>query len=151
MATKVLMVCLGNICRSPLAEGILKSKVDSKHVKVDSSGTSAYHQGELPDQRSIDIANLNSIDITDQRSRPFLKSDFEEFDYIYVMDASNYKNVCELTDKPEYLKKVKMIMNARFESLDIEVPDPYHDSINGFKNVYEMLDEACTVIANKLN
>jgi len=110
MATKVLMVCLGNICRSPLAEGILKSKVDSKHVKVDSAGTSAYHQGELPDQRSIDIANLNSIDITDQRSRPFLKSDFEEFDYIYVMDASNYKNVCELTDKPEHLKKVKMII-----------------------------------------
>ncbi|MGB2088052.1 MAG: low molecular weight protein-tyrosine-phosphatase [Psychroflexus salarius] len=151
MATKVLMVCLGNICRSPLAEGILKSKVDSKHVKVDSAGTSAYHQCELPDQRSIDIANLNSIDITDQRSRPFLKSDFEEFDYIYVMDASNYKNVCELTDKPEHLKKVKMIMNERFESLDIEVPDPYHDSINGFKNVYEMLDEACTVIADKLN
>lgn len=151
MKTRVLMVCLGNICRSPLAEGILKSKLDLSKFYVDSAGTSALHEGELPDQRSIDVARVNKLDITDQRSRPFLKSDFEDFDYIYVMDQSNYDNVCKLTELDAHKAKVKMIMDEVYPESSADVPDPYYDSINGFKNVYEMLDEACDKIAKRLN
>lgn len=144
------MVCLGNICRSPLAEGILKSKLDTSKFHVDSAGTSALHEGELPDQRSIDVAQKNKLDITDQRSRPFLKSDFEDFDYIYVMDQSNYDNVCQLTEVDADKKKVKMIMDEVYPETSVDVPDPYYDSINGFNHVYKMLDEACDKIADRL-
>ncbi|MDN6281029.1 MAG: low molecular weight phosphotyrosine protein phosphatase [Psychroflexus sp.] len=150
MKTRILMVCLGNICRSPLAEGILKSKLNTAEFHVDSAGTSAIHEGELPDKRSIDVAHVNKIDITDQRSRPFLKSDLEEFDYIYVMDQSNYDNVCQLIEKESHRQKVIMIMDEVYADASADVPDPYYDSINGFKNVYEMLDEACEKIASKL-
>lgn len=151
MATHVLMVCLGNICRSPLAEGILKSKVNLANVKVDSAGTSATHEGELPDQRSIDTAHLYNIDITDQRSRPFTTQDFDRFDYIYVMDRSNYNNVVSLASNPAQVNQVKMIMDEVYPEESIDVPDPYYDSINGFKTVYEMLDEATDRIVQKLN
>ncbi|MGO3689507.1 MAG: low molecular weight protein-tyrosine-phosphatase [Psychroflexus halocasei] len=150
MKTRILMVCLGNICRSPLAEGILKSKLDTSKFYVDSAGTSALHEGELSDQRSIDVAQKNKLDITDQRSRPFLKSDFEDFDYIYVMDQSNYDNVCQLAESDADKKKVKMIMNEVYPESSVDVPDPYYDSINGFNHVYKMLDEACHQIADRL-
>lgn len=145
------MVCLGNICRSPLAEGILKSKLDTSQFQVDSAGTSALHEGELPDQRSIDVAQKNKLDITDQRSRPFLKSDFEDFDYIYVMDQSNYDNVCQLAEVDAHKDKVKMIMDEVYPETSADVPDPYYDSINGFNHVYKMLNEACDIIADRLN
>ena len=90
---KVLMVCLGNICRSPLAEGILVSKVKSDEIFVDSAGTAAYHVGKLPDQRSIEVAGKYGIDITNQRARKFTVKDFDTFDYIYAMDESNYQNI----------------------------------------------------------
>lgn len=145
------MVCLGNICRSPLAEGILKSKLDTSQFQVDSAGTSALHEGELPDQRSIDVAQKNKLDITDQRSRPFLKSDFEDFDYIYVMDQSNYDNVCQLAEVDAHKDKVKMIMDEVYPETSADVPDPYYDSINGFNHVYKMLNEACDIVADRLN
>jgi protein-tyrosine phosphatase len=94
--TTILMVCLGNICRSPLAEGILKSKLPSEDFFVDSAGTSGYHEGEKPDPRSIEVALKNGLDISNQKSRPFTVRDFDTYDHIYVMDHSNYNNVVHL-------------------------------------------------------
>ena len=93
---KILMVCLGNICRSPLAEGILQSKVHPEKVFVDSAGTAAYHIGNLPDQRSVEVARAYGINITNQRARKFTVKDFDTFDQIYAMDESNYENILSL-------------------------------------------------------
>lgn len=144
------MVCLGNICRSPLAEGILKSKVDRNAVFVDSAGTGAWHSGELPDKRSIAVAKKYGIDLTDQRARLFLVEDFDKFDHIYVMDQSNYKNVCRLAPNDEAINKVQLILNESYPDENLEVPDPYYGGDQGFENVYKMLDEACLKIKNKL-
>ena len=145
------MVCLGNICRSPLAEGILKSKVFRFKVNVDSAGTGAYHVGELPDRRSIAIAQANGIDITSQRARKFKVKDFDEFDYIYVMDNSNYRDVLALARNESDKAKVKLILNEVFPGENLDVPDPYYGGEYGFKNVYNMLDQACDIIAKKIN
>lgn len=147
---KILMVCLGNICRSPLAEGILKSKVNNTKVYVDSAGTSATHQGELPDPRSIEVAQKHGIDITDQRSRPFSKEDFSKFDLIYVMDQSNLNNVLHLSSTTEDKSKVKLIMDELLPNEGQEVPDPYYGGEQGFENVYQMLDKACEKIRLKI-
>jgi len=145
------MVCLGNICRSPLAEGILKSKVYLHKTFIDSAGTGAYHVGEKPDPRSISIANIHGIDITNQKARQFSVKDFDNFDLIYVMDQSNYENVIALARNEDDKSKVKMILNEVFPEEDLDVPDPYTGGDFGFKNVYNMLDQACDVIAEKLN
>jgi protein-tyrosine phosphatase len=145
------MVCLGNICRSPLAEGILKSKVFSFKTFVDSAGTGAYHIGEKPDKRSINIAKANGIDITNQKARKFSVKDFDEFDYIYVMDNSNYDDVISLARNDDDRVKVKLILNEIFPDEDLDVPDPYYGGEFGFKNIYKMLDEACEIIAKKVN
>ncbi len=147
---KVLMVCLGNICRSPLAESILKTKVNSTIV-VESAGTSGLHSGELPDIRSIEIAKKNYIDITNQRSRKFTLNDFEDFDLIYVMDKSNYENVTKLSTNKEELSKVKIILNECYPDENLDVPDPYYGGEQGFTTVFNMLDDACEVIASKIN
>lgn len=148
--TRILMVCLGNICRSPLAEGILKSKLDPSKFEVDSAGTSGFHEDELPDQRSIEVANKNGLDITDQRSRKFLKEDLKIFDYIFVMDTSNYEDVVALAETDEDKNKVSLILDKIFPGESQGVPDPYHNSIDGFNQVYDMLEESCTVIAKEL-
>ena len=103
------MVCLGNICRSPLAEGILKSK--SKNIYVDSAGTAGYHIGKKPDSRSIEIGLKHNIDITDQRARQFNSDDFSEFDKIYVMDNDNYSKIISLAKNQEEIDKVDLILN----------------------------------------
>ncbi|MET2984397.1 low molecular weight protein-tyrosine-phosphatase [Aureibaculum conchae] len=149
--TRILMVCLGNICRSPLAEGILKSKVDSQKVFIDSAGTGGYHIGKLPDNRSIAVAKKYNLDITDQRCRKFRQSDFDEFDLIYVMDAFNKEDVLSLARNESDRSRVKMILNEVFPNENVDVPDPYHDTERGFENVYQMLNKACTIIADKLN
>lgn len=145
------MVCLGNICRSPLAEGILKSKLFRANVVIDSAGTGAYHIDKKPDSRSIAIAKINGIDITYQRARKFLVKDFDDFDIIYVMDQSNYKDVIALARNEQDKKKVKMILNEVFPNDNLDVPDPYLGGDFGFRNVYNMLDEACGIIAKKIN
>ena len=149
--TKILMVCLGNICRSPLAEGILKSKLFRANVVIDSAGTGAYHIDEKPDNRSISIAKINGIDISGQRARKFLVKDFDEFDIIYVMDNSNFRDVIEMARNEADIKKVKMILNEVFPNENLDVPDPYIGGDFGFKSVYKMLDEACDIIAKKIN
>ena len=145
------MVCLGNICRSPLAEGILRSKVFSHKTFIDSAGTGGYHIGTMPDKRSISVASVNGIDITDQKARKFTVKDFDNFDLIYVMDQSNYRNVVELAKNDEDKAKVRLILNEVFPGEDLDVPDPYYGGEFGFKNVYRMLDEACDVISKKIN
>ena len=147
---RVLMVCLGNICRSPLAEGILKSKVDPNKVIVDSAGTGNYHVGGLPDSRSIAIAQKHLLDITDQRCRQFRVSDFDEFDLIYVMDNSNRRDVLSLARNENDRVKVKMMLNEIFPNENVDVPDPYTGGDFGFENVYKMLEEACSILASKL-
>lgn len=148
---KVLMVCLGNICRSPLAEGILKSKTDAGQIYVDSAGTGGWHIGELPDARSIEVAQANGLNIKDQRCRKFSEKDFIDFDWIYVMDKSNYDDVMALANSPSDASKVNMILNEVAADLNEEVPDPYYGGDNGFQLVYDMLDEACEQIAKRLN
>lgn len=143
------MVCLGNICRSPLAEGILQSKVNDT-VEVDSAGTSGFHQGELPDSRSIAVARKYGIEITNQRSRKFTVKDFKEFDLIYAMDVSNYQDILSLASTEEDRERVKMILNESYPNENRNVPDPYYGGDMGFENVYAMLDEACEIIASKL-
>jgi len=149
MKKKILMVCLGNICRSPLAQGILEKKVDLGNVLIDSAGTGAYHIGKLPDSRSIAVAKKYGIDITNQRARQFQVEDFNVFDDVFVMDKSNYNNVVSLARTQVDKKKVKLILNE-VSLEDNSVPDPYYGGDKGFDNVYEMLDKACSIIANKL-
>lgn len=143
------MVCLGNICRSPLAEGIMRSKL-SEDFTVDSAGTGGWHAGELPDKRSIATAKNRGLDITNQRARQFKKSDFEIFDHIFVMDNSNYKDVLALAPNEEAKSKVKLILNEIFPNENVDVPDPYYGGQDGFENVFDMLDQACEEIARKL-
>ena len=144
------MVCLGNICRSPLAEGILQSKVNDDEVYVDSAGTAAYHVGELPDKRAIEVARKYGIDLTNQRARKFTSKDFTEFDFIYVMDKENYHNILSLATDTSEAEKVKIILNETNPQQNFSVPDPYYGGDEGFENVYQMLDEACEIIAKKL-
>ena len=149
MSVKVLMVCLGNICRSPLAEGILQAKLP-KNYTVDSAGTANYHVGTAPDKRSVVTAKKFGVDISQQKCRQISKADFEIFDYIYVMDSSNYNDVVELAKTQDHRDKVQMILNDLFPNENVDVPDPYFGLPNGFEIVYNMLDEACDVLAKKL-
>ena len=144
------MVCLGNICRSPLAEGILQSKVHPDKTQVDSAGTAAYHVGNLPDERSIAVAKKYGIDLTNQRARKFSINDFDVFDIIYAMDKSNYQNILSLSRNADDAQKVKLILNEIDSESNNEVPDPYYGGNDGFENVYKMLDEACEIIATKI-
>jgi len=150
MPVKILMVCLGNICRSPLAEGILQSKLPADKFIVDSAGTGDWHVGQGPDKRSVATAKGRGIDISCQKARQLKPSDFTEFDHIYVMDASNYKDVTKLTPDAASKAKVKLMMDEVFPGKNIDVPDPYWSEQDGFENVYDMLDQACSIVADKL-
>ena len=149
---KVLMVCLGNICRSPLAEGLLRDKIKSSGISiwVDSAGTSGHHVGEAPDRRMQKTALTKGVDLSDLRSRKFKKKDFKKFDLIYVMDASNYKNVIELADDESEISKVKYILNEIYPDQNLAVPDPYYGGSEGFEEVYQLLDQATDKIIKKL-
>lgn len=144
------MVCLGNICRSPLAEGILQHKVQEHGLdwKIDSAGTGAWHVGEQPDRRSINIARINGIDITYQRARQFGARDLLEYDLIFAMDQSNLRNILRFAKDAEQEAKVHLIMNVVNPGANRNVPDPYYDD-NGFHQVFEMLEEACDLIVDR--
>ena len=141
------MVCLGNICRSPLAEGILKSK--AKNLEVDSAGTAGYHVGKQPDIRSIDIAKKYDINLTNQRARQFSTRDFDDFDKIYVMDNDNYSKIISLARSQEDMDKVDLILNEIYPREYKSVPDPYYGGDEGFQNIYNLLEVSCEVIAKK--
>ena len=147
---KILMVCLGNICRSPLAEGILTFKTKHLNIIVDSAGTAGYHIGSPPDNGSIKIAKRNNIDLTSQRARQFSRSDFEKFDIIYAMDTNNYGHLIALANNQKDRKKVRMILNEIDPGLFKSVPDPYYGGDNGFQEVYDMLDKACEKIVTQI-
>jgi protein-tyrosine phosphatase len=150
MKTRILMVCLGNICRSPLAEGILKSKLDPNDFNVDSAGTGHWHVGDSPDPRSIKVAKKYGIDISNQRGRQFSSGDFNDFEIIYVMDSENKRNVLELAPNENSKEKVKLILNELFENENVDVPDPYHGGEYDFEHVFKLLDEASEIIFKKL-
>lgn len=150
MRTKVLMVCLGNICRSPLAEGILKSILDKETIQVDSAGTASYHIGKKPDSRSISIAKKYGIDISQQRCRQFTAKDFDEYDLIYAMDRSNYENIVALAENENAIAKVNLLLH-RSNVTNKEVPDPYYGGEDGFEEVFQLIDAACNLIAQDIN
>ncbi|MEZ4887686.1 MAG: low molecular weight protein-tyrosine-phosphatase [Chitinophagales bacterium] len=147
---KVLMVCLGNICRSPLAQGILEQKIKEKGLnwEIDSAGTGAWHVGEKPDSRSIEVAAKHGLDITHQRARKFSIKDFDNFDLIYVMDTSNYRDVIGQAENREEEDKVEMILNEVYPGMNRIVPDPYYQQ-GGFEEVYQLLDKACDKVVEK--
>jgi protein-tyrosine phosphatase len=149
---KILMVCLGNICRSPLAMGILRDKLKNAGVEatVDSAGFEPYHNGDPPDERAQDIARKHHIDISQNRARLFRKEDFDLYDKIYVMDSSIYKDVKYLARNEDDIKKLDYIMNAVNPGSNEIVPDPYYGGLYQFEQVFDMLERACSSIAESL-
>jgi protein-tyrosine phosphatase len=149
---KILMVCLGNICRSPIAEGILRQKIQDQNIEgfdTDSAGTSAYHLGEAPDSRMRQTAKANGVNIDDLQARQFIQSDYDFFDLIYAMDSSNYNNMIALARNERDKVKVKLILNEVSPGVNSAVPDPYYGGDEGFQNVFDLLDEATDVIIEK--
>lgn len=146
---KVLLVCLGNICRSPLAHGVLKHLVDPAKVEVDSAGTGAYHIGKAPDRRSIAVAKANGLDISQQRARQFQAEDFQQFDHIFVMDKENLADVRRLAPDAETAQKAQLFLSVLENSVE-EVPDPYYGGEEGFQYVYDLVLEASKAIVKKL-
>lgn len=141
---KILMVCLGNICRSPIADGLLRSKVAQANlpVEVDSAGTSNQHVGEAPDPRMRETAKSFGVSIDDLRARHFVVADFDRFDIIYAMDQTNFNNITRLARSADDKTKVRLILNESHPGKNLEVPDPYFGGKQGFIDVYNMLDEA---------
>lgn len=147
---KILAVCLGNICRSPLAEGILKSKLPESFI-IDSAGTIALHEGEHPDKRAISTAAKYGLDISKQRSRPILPKDFEEFDVIYCMDVSVYETVISMAKTEAQKSKISLFLKeAEIPVNNFEVFDPYWSEMDGFEEVYQLLSDASEKIKTKL-
>ena len=149
---KILMVCLGNICRSPMADGLLRKKINEfgLNAVVDSAGTSNYHIGEQPDARMRETARSLGCPIDDLRARQFVQSDFDEFDIIYAMDQSNLNNMKRLARNDQDISKLKLILNESQPGENLEVPDPYYGGEQGFLKVYNMLDLATDVIIKKI-
>ncbi len=146
------MVCLGNICRSPVAEGILRHKLQEQNlegVSTDSAGTSSYHIGEAPDSRMRQTSKSNGVNVDDLRARQFVQADFDKFDLIYAMDSSNYNNMIALARNEEDKAKVKLILNEVSEGQNEAVPDPYYGGDEGFQHVFDLLNVATDVIIEK--
>ncbi|MDL2315338.1 low molecular weight phosphotyrosine protein phosphatase [Bacteroidales bacterium OttesenSCG-928-C19] len=148
---KILMVCLGNICRSPMAEGILRKKAQEKKldIKVDSAGFESYHSGEQPDPRAILTTKKHGVDITNIRSRVFRYEDFNDFDKIYVMDKWNYEDVMSVAKTNEDRAKVDFFLNLITPDKNESVGDPYYGKVDGFEEVFQLLDIGCDIICTE--
>lgn len=142
---KILFVCLGNICRSPLAEGIMLHLKEKHNLKaeIDSAGTSHYHVGEAPDSRTIANARKNGVDLSSLRARQFSSADFDAFDRIYVMDKANLRNVLALAKDPAHKTKVTLFLAPGHESGSDEVPDPYYGTDHDFEKVFQLVYKNC--------
>ena len=145
---KVLMVCLGNICRSPIAEGVLQHKCRQLGLdwQVDSAGTNGFHNGESPHQLSQAVSKLNGIDISHQRSRPFRADDFDQFDLIIPMAADVTREMRYIAGKKFDPAKVELLLNFSFPGTNLDVPDPWSRSIAAFHEVYSLIDRACDAL-----
>lgn len=146
---KILMVCLGNICRSPLAEGIMKTKVPIEFF-VDSAGTISMHEGEHPDKRAVQTAANHGINISNQRSRPITKQDFDTFDKIYCMDIDVMADVVSKARNEEQRQKISLFLEALGDYENAEVPDPYWGDMKNFEEVFQLLDRGCDAIKNQI-
>jgi len=143
----ILFVCLGNICRSPLADGVMRSLVKKHQLPwtVDSAGTANYHIGEAPDKRAQEIAKKNGVDISGLRGRQFQVNDFDYFDYIFAMDASNYQNIVKLARNQEDINKVELFLNRLEPGMNRGVKDPWYDDAL-FEPVYKEIEQTCKAI-----
>lgn len=150
---KILMVCLGNICRSPMAEGLMLSKIAKYKldIEVDSAGFASYHTGDAPDFRAVRVMKQHGIDISGQRSRLFRVSDFDNFDRIYVMDSGNFQDVKSAAKHSNHMLKVDFILNISNPGSNKPVPDPYYGGDQGFEETYQLLDSATELIALDFN
>jgi len=148
---KILMVCLGNICRSPLAEGILKDKLNKAGLnwEVDSAGTNRYHTGDAPHRLSQKVAKLHGIDISKIKARTIVPEDFDRFDKIYAMAQDVIFDMRSVVGKKFNGNKVELLMNEVFPGENIDVADPYYGGEEGFHEVFKMMDEACEAIVKK--
>lgn len=148
---KILMVCLGNICRSPLAEGILQDKAWKAGLNwsVDSAGTNGYHTGETPHHLSIKVATLNGIDISKQRSRKFTAADFDQYDKIYAMADDVLDDMKRIAKKSFDENKVDLLLNELYPGQNRDVPDPWYGPEAGYHDVFTLIDKACEQIINK--
>ena len=145
---KILTVCLGNICRSPMAEGILRHLAAERGITVhtDSAGTGDYHVGEAPDRRAQAAMRRYGIDISDLRARQFVAADYDRFDLILAMDASNLQHMLHLAPDAQLAAKARLVMDHAPQHPQREVPDPYFGGDEGFDAVYHMLVEACHAV-----
>jgi protein-tyrosine phosphatase len=148
---KILMVCLGNICRSPMAEGILKHKVKQAGLdwQVDSAGTNGYHIGEPPHRLSQKVARLNGVEICDQRARQFVKEDLDRYDKIYAMADDVLDDIKQISGKKFDPNKVSLFLNELHPGKNRSVPDPWYGTEPGYHEVYRLLDETCDAIIRK--
>ncbi len=148
---KILMVCLGNICRSPLAEGILQHKAEQHHLNwiIDSAGTEDAHVGEAPHTLSQKVGLLHGINISGQRARKFLATDFNQFDKIYAMATDVLENIRGIAGKYYDAKKICLLMDELYPNQHINIPDPWYGSEDGYHRVFDMLNEVCDVIIKK--
>lgn len=142
----ILMVCLGNICRSPLAEGIMKTKVPADFL-IDSAGTISLHEGKHPDKRAVETAAQHGIDISNQRSRPITAADFEKFDKIYCMDIDVMADVVSKARTEKQRQKVSLFLEVLGDHENAEVPDPYWGGTDEFEHVFQLLEAGCSKIA----
>ena len=145
------MVCLGNICRSPLAEGILQHKANQAGLNwvVDSAGTGGYHTGEPPHKLSQKVAKMNGIDICNQQARTFRASDFDDFDFIYAMDSDNYENIKRMAGKKFDASKADLLLNSIYPGQNRSVPDPWYGTEPGYHDVFGLISRACDAILEK--
>ena len=150
---KVLFVCLGNICRSAIAEGIARDKIENEQLNiiVDSAGTCSNHVGQEPDIRMQRKAKEHGLSISNQRARQFSVADFDNFDYIFAMDNSNYQDILKLARNENDHLKVDFFLNLSYPNQNLDVPDPYFGGEQGFEDVYQLVNSACTILITKLN
>lgn len=150
----VLFVCLGNICRSPVAEGVFRHHVQeaglSDAFHIDSAGTGAWHVGQSPDSRMTRTAASNGVDISQQHARQFVAEDLERFDLILAMDKSNLHDILYLDDGDAFGNKVKLFREWDPEPGDFQVPDPYYGGDEGFRNVFKMVDRTSSALLGSL-